>query len=155
MDIEYQEIRVLPFTVVGVGCQTSNQGEMQVDTAKIPRLWNAFEGQVANLTSSDNPSTYAVYSEFQSGADGNYNIVAGINIDDNDMGRPAEAAVVEIAVGNYLKFVFLGSVPQVVQQGWVDIWRFFQENNRYKRAFKTDFEHYTPFGVEIYIGLEV
>lgn len=135
------------FTVTGFTVRTRNSDEFNPETAKLPTLWQQFR-------SSDlltNTTIFGVYSDYESDANGAYNVTAGTRND-----KPSAALhTIKVNSGNYLIFQGKGSMPQAVIETWGRVWEYFAEGGAHQRNFKTDFEAYSNGDeIAIYIGVK-
>jgi len=136
-------------TISGLKVRTTNEAEMNPQTAKIGQMWGEFFEKIAP-TLDENRSVYGVYTNYESDAFGEFDVIAG-----SDM-KNEELETVTIKEGNYLCFQAKGEMPQAVIETWGKIWAYFSDENcREKRVFKSDFELYLGQDeAEIYIGVE-
>ena|SRR3990167_4716428 len=135
------------FTVTGLTVRTQNSDEFNQETAKLPNLWQQF--YAGHLI--PNTTIFGVYSAYESGANGFYNVTVG-NSNDN---QSAELSAVKIDSGKYLIFHGKGSMPQIVIETWKSVWAYFSGESPYQRCFMTDFEEYKNSDeVTIYIGVK-
>jgi len=93
---------------------------------------------------------YGIYTDYESDETADYRFIVGSSAENL---ADKELVSVQIQSGNYHKFSFIGEAPQVVIEGWQHVWKYYSDND-YNRSFQTDFELYTPEGVDIYIGVE-
>ncbi|ASQ47458.1 GyrI-like domain-containing protein [Legionella clemsonensis] len=134
------------FTVTGFTVRTKNSDEFNPETAKIPNLWQQF------YSSNPTPNTiFAVYSGYESDANGSYDVTVG-TLNNN---QSVELSAVKINSGNYLVFQGKGPIPQTVIETWKRVWDYFTVETPYQRCFMTDFEEYKNSDeVAIYIGVK-
>lgn len=134
------------FTVTGLIVRTQNSDEFNQETAKLPNLW----GQFYARNPPPNTTIFGVYSDYESDANGLYNVTVG-TVNDN---QSAELSAVKINSGNYLIFQGKGTMPLTVIETWKRVWDYFTEASPYQRCFVTDFEAYSNSDeVAIYIGV--
>ncbi|WGS45169.1 GyrI-like domain-containing protein [Burkholderia sp. JSH-S8] len=141
------------FTVSGLTVRTTNRDESNQETAKIPGLWGQFfsSGLADNIPNRlpDTP-IYGVYSAYESGATGFYDLTAGVSVNPPDR----DFKNIEIAEGKYLVFEARGPMPAAVIQTWGAIWAYFDQHPQVQRSFRSDFESYCgPDEVRIHIGV--
>lgn len=135
------------FTVTGFMVRTKNSDEFSQETAKLPKLWQQF--YAANPT--PNTTIFGVYSDYESDANGFYNVTAGVNSDSLD----PVLHTIKVNSGNYLLFQSKGSMPQAVIETWQRVWDYFTETSLHQRCFMTDFEAYSNGDeIAIYIGIK-
>jgi predicted transcriptional regulator YdeE len=62
---------------------------------------------------------------------------------------------VSLPEGRYLVFRRSGPLPQVVIDGWQDVWAYFSREQTPRRAYTFDFEIYPDAeAVEIWVGVQ-
>ncbi|WP_131783493.1 GyrI-like domain-containing protein [Legionella gresilensis] len=133
------------FKVVGFSTRTKNSDEFIPKTAKIPNLWQQLNAsQLKDITPA-----FGVYSDYESDADGSYNITVGVTKDNK-----LKLNYVTIKAGNYLVFRKIGLMPNTVICTWKLIWDYFANETRHQRNYITDFERYNGSEVTIYIGIK-
>lgn len=131
---------------------------MQPETSRIPRLWErvATERWIDRLrTAGAIGPTLAVYSGYESDATGRYRLLVGCELPP-EASAPDGAGVVEIPAGRYLVFSFKGALPEIVMEGWRQVWRFFEQSRAVERAYTADVEIYDEAGsgVDIWIAVK-
>ena len=141
-------------TIYGVKTRTTNENEMNPQTAKIGAIWQKFDSSVS-VDYQGGEKVYGVYSNYESDASGEFDVLAGYE-------KPSEGLdSVKIEKGKYLVFSkeFEGSDDssriQAVIATWGEIWEYFlDESSEYKRAYKSDFEFYKSQNeIEIHISI--
>ncbi|WP_419420154.1 GyrI-like domain-containing protein [Legionella sp. D16C41] len=136
------------FTVIGFSVKTKNSDETNLNTAKIPNLWQQF--YASNL--ANKVPTFGVYSDYESDTQGAYTITVGIAKNHQKQDYPKQ---VVINAGNYLVFKAIGPLPAVVISTWQYIWEYFTLHTSYQRNFKSDFEQCNGSNeIAIYIGIQ-
>lgn len=137
-------------TIKGLSVRTKNSDEVDTSSQKIAPLWRRFESEVLPLL-DQGAEVYAVYSEYENDASGDYTLLIGSDSVDS----PEEMSSVSIQEGRYLMFPVKGELPEAILKTWQEIWHYFQDPSvDERRDFKTDFERYKASGeVEIYIGV--
>ncbi|WP_165485136.1 GyrI-like domain-containing protein [Legionella rowbothamii] len=139
--------QVNSFKVIGLSTRTQNSDEFGEKTAKLPNLWQ----QVHSKGLAANATIVAVYSDYESDANGLYTVTVGIPSDDT----PAQLNSVTIETGDYFVFQGKGPMPATVVETWKRIWSYFERNPEYQRSFISDFEAYKGSDeVTIYIGVK-
>jgi predicted transcriptional regulator YdeE len=136
------------FQVIGIAARTSNAREMTADGV-IPKLW-------ADPPHSDDSGLIALYTDYESDADGEYTFVLG------GKAGPASAAsegmvVKSVPPGRYAVFTSeRGPVDRVVFETWKRIW-----SELPSRSFVADFEVYDQRAadpgdavIDIYVGVK-
>jgi len=137
-------------TIRGLSVRTKNSDEVDTSSQKIAPLWRRFESEVFPLL-DQGTEVYAVYSEYENDALGDYTLLIGSDSVDS----PKEMSSVIIQEGRYLMFPVKSELPEAILKTWEEIWHYFQDPSvDERRDFKTDFERYNTSGeVEIYIGV--
>lgn len=140
--------------IFGISVRTTNANEMNSETAKIGKTWQKFNREVS-VNYQTGVKVYGVYYDYESDVDGEFNVLVGIENPNDSLEQ------VTILKGKYL--VFEGKVTssddnariQAVIDTWGEVWSYFNsENPEYKRAYKTDFEHYKDQTyINIYISV--
>ncbi|CDZ78015.1 Bacterial transcription activator, effector binding domain [Legionella massiliensis] len=139
------------FFVSGLSVRTKNTDEFNPATAKLPSLWQQFmASEIAE--NAVNSKIFGVYSDYESDAEGSYQVTAGVSL--NDRTRKPGNSSVEVKPGDYLVFKDQGVMPEVVIKIWQNIWSYFAETQGYQRNFISDFELYSGSDeVAVYIGV--
>ena len=140
--------------IYGISTRTINANEMNPETAKIGKLWEKFDNEVS-VNYQGGERVYGVYYDYESDANGEFNVLAGTEKADSSLEK------VTIQKGKYFVFEGKATSPddnarvQVVVDTWREVWRYFNnEESEYKRAYKTDFEHYkNQTDIHIYISI--
>ncbi len=155
--MHFTEKQVDRIVISGINTRTSNKQEDDPEIAQIPNLWRRFYEEelpkiIPNQTS--NFAIYGVYSQFDTGAGGDFTFTAGVEIR-NDLTENMAFPVVVIESGKYLEFNVKGPMPDSILNKWKDIWEFFKKNADYKRAYKTDFDVYkSQEEADIYVSIK-
>ena len=144
--MEPEIVNVKETDVLSRSVRTNNKNESDQATAKIMPLWmKAFEDGFC----TGEQVSYGIYHNYESDVNGDYDVSVAV-----------ESAVegnqdMQIESGEYLKFTFIGEMPQVVIDGWRTVWEYFETVKKHQRKYGTDFEKYVPGnqGVEIYISI--
>lgn len=151
-----QLVKVEPVTVSGIQIRTKNTDEFNIDTARIPKLWEQFFTEKLNEKipyAKADSNIYGIYHEYESDSSGYYTVSAAVEITAES--NNALLKTFEIGSGHYLVFDANGKIPAAIINAWKRIWDYFEKNTDYQRAFLTDFEVYK--GSEecaIYIGIK-
>lgn len=153
-----QRIHVPARRFVGISCRTTNAAERDPATGKIKPLYERFfaEGVAGQLPDcKDVTGIFGVYSDYESDHNGAYRLTVACETEVDDDAAPAGLDVVMAAAADYLVFETDGDLPGVVIALWEQIWTFFANSTEYRRAFTTDYEHYSDefSGVRIFIAL--
>lgn len=146
-----QNICIDKLMIAGISDITNNKNEISGDTEKISPLWNRYMEEniyEKTLNKSQKKYLYGVYSEYVSDVNGDYKITVGTEVT-----SPEDAIIIENQ--KYLVFSNKSKFPDVVMDTWDQIWKYFaDENSKYKRAYKVDFEKYiTMDELEIHISI--
>jgi predicted transcriptional regulator YdeE len=137
------------FCIAGLTTRTSNKDERDPQAARFGKLWNRFFDECAYEAPHrvGDMRLYGVYSGYESGADGAFDITAGVAV----VGDPA---TVRIEAGDYLVFSGQGDMPRMVLALWQSIWQYFEQHPEIERTYRSDFESYGgPDQVDIHIGV--
>ncbi|HHI93898.1 MAG TPA: AraC family transcriptional regulator [Gammaproteobacteria bacterium] len=140
--------------IFGISVRTTNANEMSPETAKIGKAWQKFDSEVS-VNYQGGERVYGVYYNYESDANGEFNVLAGTEKPNNSLEG------VTIQKGKYLVFEGKASTSddkgrvQAVIETWGKIWGYFSnDKSEYKRAYKTDFEHYkNQTEISIYISI--
>ncbi|WDD99974.1 GyrI-like domain-containing protein [Thalassomonas actiniarum] len=140
------------FELAGFVTRTKNVDEMDPAKAKIGNLWQQFYGEAGALLQPES-KVCGVYSNYESDASGEFDVIAGADVLIGQAISGVEAITVQ--PGRYLVFSGEGEMPGVVIALWGQIWHYFNESDcPHQRAYQTDFEYYKGESqVEIYIGI--
>lgn len=132
------------FTITGFSTRTQNKDECDLNTAKIPSLWQKF--YASDLV--NNTPVFGVYSDYASDVNDFYTLTVGIDA------KPSDLNQVTIHSGHYLVFKARGPMPITIINLWQKIWQYFETEKQYQRSYLSDFERYDPSEqVAIYIGV--
>ena len=130
--------------MVGREVRTSNVREMSGQGA-IGQLWSKM--------TPDLGTPVAVYSEYSSNKDGEYNYMLGSEIGFNET-VPLQFSRRDTEEGDYLCLKTEGPVtPELVVGLWRQIWAL-EESGELARAYRTDFELYKGNGLELNVGVK-
>ena len=137
-------IRMASFSVIGTELRTSNAREM-TGQGVIGQLWSKVKPDLG--------PPVAVYSDYESDKDGEYNYMLGIKATGNDSPSPGFSRRT-IEAGDYVCLKSEGPIaPDVVVGLWRRIWDL-EQTGELARAYRTDFEIYTANGMELYVGVK-
>jgi len=150
------------FTVVGISSRTSNGKEIS-GKGVIPQQWDRFikEGMPGQIPNKVDSNILAVYTDYESDANGEYTFLIGARVssaDDVPLGMVAK----EVPPGRYAVFTSeKGFVGKVVPQTWSHIWAVPKSAPEGNRAYRADFEVYDQRAadpqnaqVDIYVGIK-
>ena len=150
------------FTVVGIAIRTSNANEIS-GKGVIPQQWNRFmsEGLLGKIPNKVDSNILAVYSDYESDANGPYTFMLGARVSSTDSVPPGMVAK-KIPAARYAVFISeTGFVGKVVPETWSRIWAVPKAEPGGNRTYKADFEVYDQRAanpqnaeVNIYVGIE-
>jgi predicted transcriptional regulator YdeE len=153
--------------LVGISVRTKNQDEFNPETAKIGKTFGQFLSQKLGdkIKNRKNPGVlFSVYTDYESNEHGGYTYFLGEEVthfDDLSILNHGLKALT-ISAAKYQKFTTeSGSLPGVVVQAWMEIWKMSPKDFDEERAYQADFEIYdhramNPLDavVDIYIGVK-
>ncbi|KTD27049.1 GyrI-like domain-containing protein [Legionella maceachernii] len=140
------------FLISGLSVRTKNSEEFDPNTAKLPKLWEAFSLKANHLPFfMKNSEIFGVYTDYESDATGYYNVTVG-GLTEKVL---PEFSTVKIHSGNYLVFSGKGVMPKSVIETWLRIWSYFESYSECKRNFISDFELYRGDEISIHIGVTI
>jgi predicted transcriptional regulator YdeE len=133
-----------PFHVHGIQIRTKNVNEFDPSTAQIPTLWKRFPREVLETISPANKfvnsEPFGVYFSYESDANGSYDVIVGVNVNNTSS---YGLGSIQVLGGAYLVFNAHGEMPKALIECWDNIWTFFSDPSCIcKRAYLTDFEQY-------------
>ncbi|MBC8946325.1 MULTISPECIES: GyrI-like domain-containing protein [Xenorhabdus] len=143
-------------SLVGVSTRTKNAHEMDAATAKIMPLWQHFYQDIYPKRLSGD-IVYGVYSNYESGANGLFDVIAGVKEHENDNSLADYSFnKIELAAGRYVIFSGLAGEDNPVFQLWQQVWQYFEQPDcSHQRSWKTDYEVFHQDGkIELFIGVE-
>lgn len=153
--MKIKEAQIKEKFIAGVSVRTKNENEMNFSTARLPQLWGKFykEGLIDKIPNKlPGSPVYGVYHSYESDLNGEYSVLAGVEIDGAANGKYSS---VKIEGAKYLVFEGKGEMPRVVIDTWKNIWDHFSLLDAGERAYLTDFEVYAgPNEVAIYVGVK-
>ncbi len=151
------------FSIIGIQVRTSNAREM-TGQGDIPKQWNKFykEGMADKIPNKVDSTIYAVYTNYASDYNGEYDFIIGMKVSSaSDV--PPGMVVKKIPSGRFAVITSAkGPVEQVVPQVWQHVYSL---DNSHQlggtRAYRADFELYDQRSqnpqdaqVDLYIGLK-
>jgi predicted transcriptional regulator YdeE len=149
------------FAVVGIATRTTNAREMSAKGV-IGQQWDRFmkEGLLSKIPNKVDSNILAVYSNYESDANGAYTFLIGAKVSSAD-GVPAGMVMKKVPAGRYAVFTSeKGFVGKVVPETWSRIWAIPKSAPGGNRVYKADFEVYDERAgdpqnaqVDIYIGI--
>jgi predicted transcriptional regulator YdeE len=109
---------------------------------KIAKLWGRFRDEKwferLEHSGAFGPPV-GVYSAYESDVTGSYQILVGREISTPTSPTPP-LQIVSLPEAGYLVFRRSGSLPQMVIDGWQDVWAYFAGKDAPARAYSFDFE---------------
>jgi len=156
-------VKLPEFSVIGIQARTSNADEMTGDGA-IPKQWARFfkEGIADKIPNKVDSTIYAVYTDYVSDRNGEYDFIIGMKVSSVSDVPPGMVAK-KVPRGKYAVVTSeKGPAAHVVPQAWQRVWSL--EDNKQlggPRAYKADFEVYDQRSqnpqdsqVDLYVGLK-
>ena len=151
------------FSVIGIQVRTSNAKEVTGGGA-IPKQWERFfkEGIANKIPNKVDSTVYAVYTNYASDYNGEYDFIIGMKVSSVSDVPPGMVAT-KVPKDRYAIVTSAkGPVAQVVPQAWQRVYSL-DDNKQLggARAYKADFELYDQRSqnphdsqVDLYIGLK-
>lgn len=152
--MDYEIVTLEQKTIVGLSARTGNtQPDM---SAVIGGLWQKFfgEGLMEKLPGRVNEHTIGLYSDYEEGVNGKYDITVGCEVE-TAAHIPQNMTVKTIPGGHYARFVICGDMVQAVAKAWEEIWAM-----DLARTWSADFEEYVSCNedgtceIHLYIAVE-
>ncbi len=150
------------FTVVGISTRTTNANEMSGKGA-IAQQWARFmkEGLLSKIPNKVDSNILAVYTGYESDANGAYTYMIGAKVSSADDVPPGMAAK-KVPTGRYAVFTSeKGFVGKVVPETWSRILAVPKSAPGGNRTYQADFEVYDQRAadpqnaqVDIYVGIK-
>jgi predicted transcriptional regulator YdeE len=150
------------FTVVGIAARTTNAKEMS-GKGVIGQQWDRFmkEGLLNKISNKVDPNILAVYTDYESDANGAYTFLIGAKVSSADVVPPGMVAK-KVSAGRYAVFTSeRGFVGKVVPEAWRHIWAVPKSAPGGSRVYQADFEVYHQRAsdpqnaqVDIYVGIK-
>ncbi len=140
--MDFKEISIDAFQVIGVKTRTSNSDEMS-GAGKIPNLWSAFYSQqvLSQIPFKIDQDIVAVYYDYESNANGPYSLIIGAKV---VLGTkaPDGMEVLSVPRQKYAHFTTrVGEMPAIILETWQNIWEL-TEKLELKRGYSFDLEVY-------------
>jgi len=137
--------------ISGVSVTTNNKNEINEDTQKIASLWEQYDKEhihAKTLNKSRDSSLYAVYSNYTSDLNGDFDVTVGVEVT-----KPKN--VITIENEKFLVFTMTGELPEVAFEAWQEVWDYFANESEHERTYNIDFEKYSKRDeIEIYISIK-
>tara|TARA_A100001391_G_scaffold85952_2_gene56349 strand:+ start:6613 stop:7149 length:537 start_codon:yes stop_codon:yes gene_type:complete len=143
-------------TVAGIQVRTNKERELQPEDAQLDRLWEKFNDERLADSIPDKAAgspVYGVYTEYDNGAEGDYSVLAGVEVTDETK-VPDDYATLTLEAGEYLVFRGQGTGTDAAMEVWSQIWHHFEADDAPERTFLTDYEVYEVDRVTIYVGVK-
>ncbi|MBL7252318.1 GyrI-like domain-containing protein [Alloalcanivorax sp. C16-2] len=142
--------------VAGIQVRTNQERELRPEDAQLDRLWEKFNDERLAETIPDKAAgspVYGVYTEYENGAEGDYSVLAGVEVTDETK-VPDDFATLTLEAGEYLVFRAQGRMPETAMEAWSQVWHYFEAEDAPQRAFLTDYEVYEGTDrVTLYVGI--
>jgi predicted transcriptional regulator YdeE len=151
------------FSIIGIRVRTSNAKEM-TGAGAIPKQWARFfsEGIADKIPNKVGPTIYAVYTNYASDYNGDYDFIIGMKVSSVPDVPPGMVAK-RVPKGKYAVVASAkGPAAQIVPKAWQQVYSL-DDNKQLggARAYKADFELYDQRSqnpqdsqVDLYIGLK-
>jgi predicted transcriptional regulator YdeE len=149
------------FPVVGIATRTTNAKEMS-GKGVIAQQWDRFmkEGLLSKIPNKVDANILAVYTDYESDANGPYTFLIGARVSSTDVVPPGMEAR-NVPAGRYAVFASeKGFVGKVVPETWSRIWAIPKSAPGGSRVYRADFEVYDQRAadpqnaqVDIYVGI--
>jgi predicted transcriptional regulator YdeE len=136
-------VRQEAFTVVGISVHTSN-AEQMTPARPIGKQWERLfqDGVLAAIPNKADAKIIAVYSDYASDKDGEYNYLLGARVTKVET-LPAGMVVRNVPAARYAVFTSeRGPVQKVVVEMWQRVWATPKSELGGDRTYKADFEVY-------------
>jgi predicted transcriptional regulator YdeE len=161
--MESRVVELPEFSVIGIQVRTSNAKEVTGGGA-IPKQWGKFfkEGIADKIPNKVDSTVYAVYTNYASDYNGEYDFIIGMKVSSVSDVPPGMVAK-KVPKGRYAIVTSAkGPVAQVVPQAWQRVYSLDDHKQLGgTRAYKADFELYDQRSqnpqdsqVDLYLGLE-
>ena len=149
------------FLVIGIEIRTTNAKEATADGV-IPRQWQKFfqEGIQGKIPNQIGGNIYAVYSDYASDHNGEYDFLIGAMVKEGSV-APDGMAAKALPGGRFAVLTTnKGPLPKVVPQAWQRIFKL-EDEKKLHRTYKADFEVYDQRSrdpqnaqLDIYVGMK-
>jgi len=135
--MNYEEIRIGDFSIVGISVRTTNKDGKSVED--IQKLWtDFFSNNVADdISDRLSEDIYCMYTDYESDHHGEYTVILGYKVSDTNE-ISGEYYYKDIPAGKYYKFEAEGKIPECVGKTWDYIWK-----SDFKRSYIADFDVYS------------
>jgi predicted transcriptional regulator YdeE len=150
------------FIVIGISARTTNANEMS-GKGVIGQAWGRFmsESLLSKIPNKVDSNVLAVYTDYESDANGAYTFILGAKVSSADNVPPGMVAK-KIQAARYAVFTSeKGPVAKVVPETWSRIWALPKSAPGGSRAYQADFELYDQRAadpqnsqVDVYVGIK-
>lgn len=145
--------RIKKLMISGITVTTNNNNEKDEATEKIAPLWGRYSKENIDIKTHnkvDNYPFYAVYSNYTSDLNGDFDVTVGVEVT-----KPKNVIIIENE--KYLVFTKQGELPEVAFEAWEEIWEYFanEDECEHERNYTIDFEMYSKIDeIDIYISIK-
>lgn len=147
----------------GITTRTTNAEEIGPN-GRLPQLWETYHQSniAAQVEVVDPHLIYALYTDYESDANGAYTVLVGHEIENNAVQADTRLSQAVIPESTFMVFTSKkGAVFKVVAEAWGEIWEYFSHSPVEQRSYTGDFELYDTRGldpdnveVKIYIAIK-
>jgi predicted transcriptional regulator YdeE len=150
-----QAAEVAAFAVIGLSVRTTNAREISGNDGQIGPLWKQFmQGGAPGIPGVVEPGTiYAVYSHYDSDENGPYDLILGKSVRPGQEVPPAMKGI-SIPAARYLVFTASANSPDAIRSAWMQVYEYFAQHKKQRRAFSADFEQYSSSGTRLFIAVQ-
>lgn len=136
--MNYEEMKLEQKIIAGFTARTSNSDPKMQQV--VGKLWQKLfgDGSYFRIPDKCNERTIGLYSDYENGVEGSYDITVGCEVPSADS-VPGEWTTKLIPAGTYAVFETCGDEKEAVGQLWAEIWKL-----PLPRTFTGDFEEYYP-----------
>lgn len=163
--MEQQQRYLQEIVLVGLTTRTNNTNELNPSQSKIAALASNYWGNHTGACFKQRKApgvTYAVYTHFEDGAQGDYTYFIGEAVHALAQQDLQKFTTLTIPASQYTQFTTEpGPIPEIIINAWQKIWQMGTSDWRGKRSYIADFEVYDDRAadpsnavVDIFIGLE-
>ncbi|CAG9296469.1 GyrI-like domain-containing protein [Celerinatantimonas diazotrophica] len=147
-----ETVQIKNFVVKGLAIRTSNEVEMNPETAMIAQHVQYVDANLV-IDHQSGAQAYSVYYNYESDVNGQFDILMGST---EVSSSKVDLTSVEVVAGSYIKFESEGEFPSAIISAWQAVWTYFNSPDcEHSRAYTTDFEHYESSSkVSVYIALK-
>ncbi|APJ03973.1 GyrI-like domain-containing protein [Silvanigrella aquatica] len=149
---------------IGIEMRTNNKIEAS-ENGNILKVWEKFfkDNLSEKINNKLSENIYAIYSDYESDHNGNYNFFLGYEVPESKPEDHFENLIFKkLQLGKYaVVSTSQGSMPDIIIAAWYKIWNMTPDDLGGQRAFKTDFEVYGESArdpknsiIDIYLGLK-